>query len=443
MTPSPPADLPRKLGTLDVALLVAGIVIGVGIFSTPGLVALDLSSPGWTIAAWVLGGVIALTGALALAELGTVFPRAGGDYVYLHRCFGPLPAFLYGWLFFTISGTGSIAALAVAAGQYAGELNCAIPPTAVSVVLVALLTVLNLAGLRAGATTQNVLTGAKLAALAAVIVLGFMAPGPGGSPAAEAAAREDGPLIPLRGLALALVPICFTYMGWNAAGYVGGEIREPRRHLPRGVLLGTAAVAALYVVINAAYLHALAPSEMRGDVLVASSACARVLGDRARVVVGAVVLVSILGGLNGMILAHGRVLYAMAREGHFLALFGRVHPRWGTPAAALTLQCVWAVGLVLTGTFERLVSYVTFVMVGMSCLVVAAVFVARRRAEPPFRAPTAAPVIYLAGAALVLVGVVRFAPIDALVGIGMTAAGLFVYASWSLIRPRTRGVTSR
>jgi len=425
------AGLSRRLGTLDLALLVAGIIIGAGIFSTPGLVAEHLSHPGWFLLAWALGGAIALAGALALAELGSVFPRAGGDYTYLRQCFGPFPAFLYGWLFFTVSGTGSIAALAVAGGDYASDLFPWLPPKLVGLALIGGLTAVNVAGLRAGAATQNTLTALKFAALGLVVVLALLAPQTPDAVAPLAPAQQGG--IPLSGLALALVPICFTYMGWNAAGYVGGEVRRPGRTIPRGLLLGTVAVTLLYLAVNAAFLHALAPGEMKGDTLVATSACQGVLGEGASRLVSALVLVSVIGCINGMILAHGRVLYAMAKEGHFLRLFARVHPSRRSPDAALWLQGGWAALLMLTGTFKSLVGYVTFVMVAMATLVVVGVFVVRAKGiEAPFRAPLhpLAPLFFVVASVWILVEVARFSPVNAVIGAGMAVVGGVVYGIW-------------
>jgi len=435
------SDLRRRLGTLDVALLTAGIIIGAGIFSTPGVVASHLTSPAWILGAWVLGGAIALAGALIYAELGAATPRAGGDYVYLGEAFGPMPAFLYGWLFFTISGTGSIAAVAVAAGEYAHELRPSLPGTAVSAGLLVGLTLINIAGLRTGALVQNLLTGVKLLALVVVAVLAWTAGGDASPVDAAARLAGDAPVAPeygpLWGLALALVPVSFTFLGWNAAGYVGGEVREPRRTLPRGLLLGTGAVTVVYLLLNASFLHALGPSAMAGDVSVASSACRGALGPRALTVITALVLVSIIGGLNGQILAHARVLFAMARGGHFLGIFGRVHERSRVPGAALLLQGAWALGLLFTGTFARLVGYVTFVMIGMSCLVVVGAIRQRLRAAPsPFRAPAFPLVVgaYLIASSWILVGVIRFAPLDAAIGVGLLIVGAVVYLVWSRLK---------
>lgn len=442
-TPSGTPSLSRGLGPVDVALLVAGVIIGAGIFTTPGLAALHLDRPGWILAAWALGGVMALCGALFLAELGSAFPRAGGDYAYLRECFGPLPAFLYGWLFFTVSGTGSIAALAVAAGELGHELLPSVPGAAVAVGAIVGLTALNTLGLRTGAWTQNVLTVVKIGALVLVVAVGFLAPAAAPDPAVPASA-PFGPPIPLLGLGMVLVPISFAYMGWNAAGYVGGEVRAPGRNLPLGLLLGTGLVMGLYLLVNAAYLHALTPAQMQGeDAMVATRACEAVLGGRARVVIGSLVLLSIAGGLNGMVLSHARVLYAMAREGQFFGVFGHVHPRWRTPDAALWIQAAWTLGLVATGTFARLVGYVTFVMVAMSALVVVGLFVLRRRrgqAPAPFRSPAfpVLPALYLVGCAWILVGVVRFAPLDAAIGTGLALVGAAIYPLWRWTRARRR-----
>lgn len=449
------SGLSRGLGATDVALLVAGVIVGAGIFTTPGLAALHLDRPGWILAAWATGGVLALCGALFLAELGSAFPRAGGDYVYLRECFGPMPAFLYGWLFFTVSGTGSIAALGVAAGEIGNALVPALPGMFVAVGLIVALTALNWIGLRAGTWTQNVLTVVKIGALAAVIVLGFLSPGvatPGAALEVAASVGERasaGPLsgrpaggIPLLGLGMALVPISFAYMGWNAAGYVGGEVRSPGRNLPRGLLLGTGLVVGLYLLVNAAYLHVMTPAQLQGEeAMVAARACQGVLGKRAAGIVSAAVLLSIIGGINGMVLSHARVLYAMARGGHFLGIFGHVHPRWRTPDAALLIQAVWIIVLVATGTFARLVGYVTFVMVAMSALVVVGLFVLRSRrgaAPPPFRSPgyPVLPVLYLIVSVWILFGVVCFAPLDAAIGAGLAVVGVAVYPLWRWARNR-------
>jgi basic amino acid/polyamine antiporter, APA family len=434
--------LRRSLGTRDLALLVAGIIVGAGIFSTPGTVAQFVSQPVWILFAWGLGGLIALSGALVLAELGSTFPDAGGDYTYLHRCFGPFPAFLFGWLFFTVSGTGSIAALGVASGEYARDIVPALPGAVVGVVIIVALTVVNAVGLRAGATTQNVLTAVKFAVMAGVIALAFLGGGSGEEAVASAATAGEGIPpggVPLGGLSIALVPICFTYMGWSSAGYVGGEVRDPARTFPRGLLIGTALVAALYLVINGAFLVALTPQQMAGDVLVATTACQGILGERASRLVSAAVLISIVGCLNGMVLTHGRVLYAMAREGHLFRIFARIHPRTATPVAALALQGVWAVGLMFTGDFRRVVSYVTFVMISLAVLVVVGLFVARRRGlATAFRMPGYPwiPLFFIGVSGWILVGVVRYAPMDAAIGVGMAVVGAVVYGVWRALTPR-------
>jgi basic amino acid/polyamine antiporter, APA family len=439
------SGLSRGLGATDVALLVVGVIIGAGIFTTPGLAALHLHSSGWILAAWAIGGVLALCGALFLAELGSAFPRAGGDYVYLRECFGPLPAFLYGWLFFTVSGTGSIAALGVAAGEIGHSLAPALPGVFVAIGLVVALTALNWFGLRAGTWTQNVLTVIKIGALAAVIVLGFLSPGVTPeivAPVGEGAGTGSVGGIPILGLGIALVPISFTYMGWNVAGYVGGEVRSPTKNLPRGLLLGTGLVVGLYLLVNAAYLHVMTPAQLRGEeAMVAARACQGLLGGRATGLVSALVLVSIIGGINGMVLSHARVLYAMSREGHFLGVFGHVHPRWRTPDAALLIQAAWTIVLVATGTFARLVGYVTFVMVAMSALVVIGLFVLRSRratAPPTFRSPgyPVLPVLYLIASVWILVAVVRFAPLDAAIGAGLAVVGAAIYPLWRWARNR-------
>jgi APA family basic amino acid/polyamine antiporter len=383
-------ELARRLGFWDAFFLALGTVIGSGVFLTPHSIAQVLPSSGYILAIWVVGGVLSMMGALAIAELGAMYPEAGGLYVYLREAYGPMVAFLYGWALFLIIQTGSAATLAVAFNIYASyffRLDAA-GAKLVSLALVVGLTAVNCLGIRQGATLNNCATVLKVGSILFMAATIF-----GGAPAAGNFSRPwDLPAgFPLlAGLGSAMIGALWAYEGWHMLSFTAGEIRLPQRNFPRALIASTAVLIVLYLLANLAYLHALTIPEIARYQDVAARSSQQALGSVAGGFIAAAIMVSIFGACHATILSGPRVFYAMARDGMFFSALARVHPRLKTPIVAIVAQGVWASVLVLLGTFQQLFSYVIFggwIFYGLSAL---AVVVLRRRApgiERPYRVP--------------------------------------------------------
>jgi APA family basic amino acid/polyamine antiporter len=433
------SDLRRELGLFDATTINVGTMIASAIFIVPAIVAVHLPASGLIVGVWVAGGAVSLLGALCVAELGAAFPEAGGQYVYLRQAYGPVWGFLYGWAAFTVINTASIAAIAVAFAIYLGFF---VPLGPLAVKLVALasivaLTALNCRGVRLGATTQNVLTVAKVAALGVLIAAGLVLPG-GSTANLEPLwlAPGTGPASLAGPVGLALVAVLWAYDGWIEATYVGSEVRDPGRNLPRSIVLSTMIVVALYTLVTLAYAYLLSPARMARSALVASDAARVALGAGGAGFVAFAIVVSTLGANNGIILTAARIPYAMARVGHFFAWAGRIHPRWNTPLPALVAQGVIAGALVFSGTYEQLATYVvfaSFLFYGMS----AGAVVRLRRTRPDLPRPYRTwgypwtPLVFIAFAAWLVGNTILEAPRDALIGAGIIAAGLPGYWYWT------------
>ena len=377
MASRPGVHLQRRLGAFDAAAIVISNVIGGGIFFVPVIVAQLVPNPGAMLGVWIAGGALALAGAMAYAELAAVRPHAGGEYVYLRDAFGPLAAFLTGWTSFVAGFSGAIAASAVALADYVVRF---VPAPAGAKPVIALtaifaLTLVHVRGVGPGRLVQNLLAGLKVAGIVLIVALGFAF---GRGDAANLSA--PGHVAPVPWL-LALVPVMFSYSGWNAAAYVAEEVRDPARNVPLALGLGTIAVVALYVLLNALYLYALTPASLAavpGGRLM-DTVAERLFGYVAGNLLALFTIVSLSASVSAMVLAGPRVYFAMARDGMFVRAAGRVHPRFHTPAAAIIAQSVWSAVLVLSGTLSQLVSYTGFAVVLFSAIAVVAFFVLRRR----------------------------------------------------------------
>jgi len=388
--------LERRLGSLDAAAIVVSNVIDGGILFTPPQVAATVPHPILFLATWLAAGVLAFAGAMAYAELAALRPRAGGEYVYLHAGFGRVAAFLTGWTSFVAGFSGAIAASAVVLAFYLGRflpiagsdqvllslplgfITLSVSPqTITALTAIWLMSWIHLRGVGPGRLVGNVLASLKVTALVLFIVFGF-AFGTGSFSNLTTAAAE-----PTTGAWLfALVPVLFTYAGWNAASYVAEEVRDPGRNVPRALALGTVAVVVLYLFLNALYLYVLPVSELaavRGSVL--DVIADRLLGQRAGDVMGVVSIVSLLASISAMVFAGPRVYYAMARDGVFFPAAATVHPVYRTPATSIVAQAVWSSLLVLTGSANDLTTYTGFSITLFNGVAVAALFVLRWR-EP-------------------------------------------------------------
>ena len=436
----------RRLGLFSATMAVIGGIVGSGIFRTPAAVAERVGSPRLALAAWVLGGAIALAGAFCFAELGQRRPRAGGGYVYLREAWGPLPAFLYGWALLLVIASGAIAAVAVTFADYTLAL-AGLPPrltTPLAVATIVLLAAVNYVGVRPGALLLNVFTVLKLAALAALIGLGLAAALPD-VPASTVTGAGGGWL---RALGAALVPILFTYGGWQQTNFIAEEIVEPERTLPRALVLGVAVVVVVYLLANLAYLRVLGLDGLAGSTAPAADTMRRLLGPVGGDFIAAGIAISTFGFLDLVILVTPRVLQAMAADGVFPARLAALHPKYRTPGAAILVEAGWASLLALTGTFGQLVDYVAFGDWIFFGLTVAGLYRYRARdtaasggAAPGFRVPGYpwTPGLFVAAAIFVVASSVLANPRNAAVGTGLLLLGVPVYLWWN----RSRGAPAR
>ena len=429
--------LDRVLSTKDLVLLVVGAVIGSGIFLVPGTVLTQTDGRvGVALLVWLIAGVLSLLGALTYGELSAADPQAGGIYVYIRDAFGRLPAFLYGWTLLLMIGGGAIATLAVAFSSYLNQLVPVSGWTAkfVSVAVIAVLMALNVRGTRQSADVQNVTTAIKVGA---ILVMGIMLLGAGtGLPATrEALWPEAFTGSVLAGALTATIAVLWAYEGWQFVTFSAGEVKEPQRNFPRGMMIGTAALIVIYCFANIAYLAALGPAGVARSSTVAADAVGAIMGPVAGKLIAAAILISMFSAANSILLTAPRVYYAMARDGIFFRRLGEVHPRFGTPAAAVIVQALWAMALALSGTFEQLLTYVVFSGWMFYALGAASIFVFRRTRpdQPrPFRVPgyPFTPALFVLAAAVIVINTLITQPDYAVVGLLFVIAGAPVYWIW-------------
>lgn len=409
-TPAPThaATLERRLGPLDSAAIVVSNVIGSGIFFVPILVAGMVPTAYGMLGVWLLGGLLAFAGAMAYAELAALRPRAGGEYVYLRDAFGPVAAFLTGWTSFVAGFSGAIATNAMLLAEYIGRfipsagdktalLTVPIPgvplvvttQAIVALTAIAGLSLIHISGLGPGRLVHNVLASVKVLALVIFVALGLSI---GAGSFASLSASHSVPA-PATGWLLALIPVMFSYSGWNAAAYVAEEIRNPGRNLPIALALGTGAVVIIYLGLNVLYLYALPPADLAGlisqSVGLTDVVAQRLFGAVAGTLLAVLTAVSIAASISAMVLAGPRVYYAMARDGVFPSVVARVHTRFRTPAMAIAVQAIWSSILVLASNLTELVNYTGFAVVLFAGIAVATVFVLRWR-EPSAPRPFSA-----------------------------------------------------
>jgi APA family basic amino acid/polyamine antiporter len=431
--------LRRALGTFDATMVVVGGIIGAGIFINPYLVAQRLPSAGWILGAWAFGGLIALAGAFGFAELAALFPAAGGEYVYLREGYHPVVGFLFGWASLVMIQGGGLAAVAITFSQYLLRLSGAgsADPRPFAILALILVALVNYAGVKPGSQLLNVLVAMKIGALSFLIVGGLWLAH--ALPPAAAIATAARPAATLLAFGGALVPILFSYGGWQNANVLAEEIREPRRTLPRALVAGTLIVIAVYVLVNVVYLATLGRDGLAATATPAANAVQRLFGAGAERWIAATIAVSTFGFLDLTLLGPTRIYYAMARDGVFFPGLSNLHPRFGTPHRAILLQAGWAIVLLLTGTFGDLVDSVVFADWIFFALTIAAVMRFRRRFPPAQRGPRAylspgypiLPILFIAASLLVLAGVVRVNPKRSAIGVVLIAAGLPVYYAYS------------
>jgi len=430
-----PAQLRRTLSLSDLVFIVVGTVIGSGIFLTPGSVVRSAGSGGVALAAWTVGGVLSLLGALTFAELGAAKPESGGLYTYLRDAFGPLVAFLYGWTMFLVIGSGSLATLAAAFPRYLAALVPLSPAgsTGAALAMIAVVTTLNIRGTRRSADVQGVATAIKAGAIV-ILAIALIAASPRGL-------RHDEwwpthwSASTLAGAVTGMIGVLWAYEGWQYVTFSAGETLDPQRTFGRGIVAGTAILIGVYVLANVGYFSVLGVAGVAASTRVATDAATVVFGPAASRLVAVVILVSIFSAANGLALTLPRLFFAMAADGVFFARLATVHPSFGTPAASILGTAAWSAVLVLSGSFEQLLAYVVFMSWLWFALAALAIFVYRRR-EPdavrPFRTPgyPLTPALFIAAALVIVANTIVAQPAQSAIGLAFAAAGVPAYTLW-------------
>ena len=436
----------KALGPFDATMVVVGGIIGSGIFINPYIVAQRLPSEALVLAAWVVGGAIALSGAFAFAELGALFPKAGGEYVYLKEAYHPSVAFLFGWASLLMIQAGGLAAVAITFAQYllrlfGGDPGAAAP---LAVAAIAVVSAVNYVGVKPGSRLLNVLVVAKIATLALLIggglFLARQAPAAGGAAAAPAHPGGSG----LVAFGAALIPILFTYGGWQSANLIAEEMRDARRTLPYALVAGTLIVIAIYLLANVVYLNSLGREGLAATKTPAADAVLRIFGPGADRLISATIAVSGFGFLDLTLLTQTRIFYAMGADRLFFEGLGRLHPRFQTPSLAIVLLAAWGIILVLTGSYADLVDSVVFGDWIFFTLTVAAIFLFRRRyplaARPPgsFRSPGYPwfPAFFVVTGIAAVASAIASNPRRSAIGTALLATGIPVYLFYARRRSR-------
>jgi APA family basic amino acid/polyamine antiporter len=449
--------LARRLGLFDATMIVMGGIVGSGIFINPYVVARQVHTPFLILGAWLAGGAVALAGAFVYAELAARRPEVGGQYAYLRDAYHPSVAFLYGWALLLVIQTGGMAAVAVTFARYFAEITrTQLPDWAVAAATLALLTVVNCLGVRAGSNVQSLLMVLKILAIAALITCGsfFVAePHTLSRPLLDRPASADL----LAGFGAAMTPVMFAYGGWQTASFVAGEMREPRRDLPRGLLVGVCGVILLYALVNFACLRALGAEGLAATTTPASEVMRLALGPRGAALIAVGIAVSTLGFLSQSMLTAPRVYFAMAEDGLFFRHVARLSARTRAPVAAIALQGALAAVIAASGTYEQILNYVVSVDFIWFGLTAASLFVFRRHADARgvdvdesnagdnfrggFRVPghpfTTA--LFVAACALIVAATVYKYPSNSAVGLAIVASGVPVYFLWRGRKPDREG----
>ena len=446
------AQLERAIGLGGATLLVIGSVIGSGIFLTTGIILQELPSTSLMLFAWVAGGLLAMSGGLTYAEMGSMFPRSGGLYVFLSEAYGAVWGFLFGWACLLVILTGSVATVAVGFAEY---FSYFFPALGTNVILatfampwgawsisagqlvaagsIFVITATNYVGVRSGNMTNAILTAMKVGALVAVpvIALVYLRVDPVFTPLIPPDAAR-----PLASFGIAMIAVMWTYEGWYYVAFAAGEIKDAARNVPRALILGTMALTAIYVIVNIAYVFSLTVDEMKGVVRIAEKAVTTLVGPVGASLVAGTVVVSTFGCNVAGVIASSRTCFAMASDRRFFPAAARVHPKYHTPHVALIITSVWSAFLTLTGGYEALFTYVTFASVLFGTLGGVAIFVLRSRrpdAPRPYRALgyPVIPALYVLGSFALVWNTLMERPTESIAGLGLVALGLPFYIYWS------------
>jgi APA family basic amino acid/polyamine antiporter len=435
-------SLERVLSLRDLTLLVIGAVIGSGIFIVPASVLSQTDGRiGVALLVWLVAGLLSLLGALTYGELSAADPQSGGIYVYIRDAFGHLPAFLYGWtLLFMIAG-GAVATLAVAFTSYLSQIVpvSGVAAKLVSIAMIAVVMIINVRGTRQSSDIQNVTTAIKVGAIlimgAVLLISGDGFRGTGASIWPDAWSGSV-----FAGVLAAMIGVLWAYEGWQFSTFSAGEVTDAQRTFPRGIMLGTLALILIYCFANIAYIAALGPQRVAASEAVAADAVGALLGPLAGKLIAATILISMFSAANSILLTTPRVYYAMARDGIFFRKLAEVHPRFRTPAIAVIVQALWAMGLAATGTFNQLLTYVIFTGWIFYALGAASIFVLRRTRPDrprPFKVPgyPYTPALFVISSAVIVINTLVTQPNLALVGLAFVLSGAPAFLIWRRLAP--------
>ncbi len=446
---SPEAVTPRlaaRLGLFDATMVVMGGIVGAGIFINPYVVAQRVHTPALILGAWLLGGLIALAGAFIYAELAARMPRVGGQYAYLRDAYHPAVAFLYGWVLLLVIQTGGMAAVAVTFARYFAQLTrLPVADGVVATLVLALLTAINCLGVRAGSAVQSALMVMKILVIAALVACGWWfirAPAMAWRPVLDRPASFGLTTT----IGAAMVPVLFAYGGWQTANFIAEEVREPRKNLPRGLVLGVLGVVALYLAVNFICVRALGAAGLAQTTTPVSSVMRLAFGERGAALIAVGIAISALGFLSQSILTAPRVYFAMAEDGLFFQSVARLDPRTRVPVAAILLQGVFAIVIALSGRYEQILNYVVsmdFLFFGLTatCLFAFRRREAKSRAQPgvanartvgAYRVPghPLTTVLFIAASWLIVANTIYKYPANTAVGMVILLAGVPVYFFW-------------
>lgn len=434
-------ELVRKLGWISVVAIIIADMVGTGIFTTSGLVMENISSPKLLIGLWAIAGVISLTGALSYAELSTALPYAGGEYLYLTRLFHPSLGFLSGWISFIVGFSAPLAAVAIGMSEYLMQAFPALTNNGpffgfsgnlvikkgIAIFVIVTFTLLHLRGLKAGTKIHNVLTLLKLLLIIGLIVLGISL-GHGSFQHFEQSGSTGFNLADMKDAGLSVVWIMFAYTGWNAAAYIGSEVRDPAKNLPRSLLIGTGVVILLYVLLNVVFVYALPPTEMAGVISIGGLAVKSLFGPVYGKLFSLIIAFILISTVSSLIIIGPRVYYAMSQNGHFFKFAAKVNKR-GVPSFSIIIQGSVAVLIALVGAFDQILTYMGLTLSIFPIIAVLGVFKLRKQNRSVYRAPfhPVIPGFFILANLLIVILVFTERPAESLFAVGTIVLGIPLY----------------
>ncbi|MGB7465434.1 MAG: amino acid permease [Candidatus Acidiferrum sp.] len=437
---APKPGLARQLGLFDATMLVMGGIVGSGIFINPYVVAQQVHTPALILAAWIFGGVVGVGGAFIWAELAATLPEVGGQYAYLREAYHPAVAFLYAWVLLLVINAGGMAAVSITFARYFLDLTgLHVRDWVVATTALAILTLINCLGVKAGGRTQSALMVMKIVAISALVIVGLALTGRHVT-TTTAVERHWS----LTSFGAAMVPVLFAYGGWQTANFLAAEVKEPKKNLPRGLLLGVLGVVVLYLGVNWVCLRSLGPQALAATTTPATAVMRMALGQRGATFIAAAIAISTLGFLSQSILTAPRVYFAMADDGLFFRAIARLDPRTRVPVFAIVLQIAWTIVIALSGRYEQILNYVVSMDFLFFGLTATTIFVFRRRAargeinaSQGYRMPghPVSTAIFVAICWWVVINTVYRYPQNSLVGFALLLAGIPVYWFWSRRTP--------